>query len=150
MITILMLSARWTFGLGPAEHTKPSYKVDHYRTTDKEKAMAMRTVRILQSLAYPQVFLGVMAVFCYHVQIITRIGSAYPLGYFWIGTSVIEWSKRKKAQATVRVRVEGRGKTVKRSFGEWWKEEWPMVAVCYCVMYGLIQAVLYASFLPPA
>lgn len=72
------------------------------------------------SLAVPQFVLAVLAFLTYHVQIITRLSSGYPLQYMWLAEKM--YSKDVTAKYTVR----------------------------FFVMYALIQAGLFASFLPPA
>lgn len=72
------------------------------------------------SMALPQLVLAVLALTTYHVQIITRISSGYPLWYIWLAAKTQETPKR-----TVPI-------------------------IRWMVIYALIQAGLYASFLPPA
>jgi len=71
-------------------------------------------------LALPQIVLACLAITNYHVQIITRLASGYPLVYIWLAERIS--TNKKYSQLSTR----------------------------FCVMYGLIQAGLYASFLPPA
>ena len=73
-------------------------------------------------LALPQLVLAVMALTSYHVQIITRLCSGYPLWYMWLAERLHDRPSDKMGPAIVR----------------------------WMVLYGLIQACLYASFLPPA
>lgn len=77
---------------------------------------------LIRSLAIIQVLLGAMAITNYHVQIITRISSAYPLLYLWLAGKLAE------------VKTSQFGGNV----------------VVFMVMYAMIQGVLFASFLPPA
>jgi phosphatidylinositol glycan class V len=83
-----------------------------------------RQTRLRQScvtrLAIPQALLAIMAATSYHVQIINRISSGYPLWYWYLAS--FAWSDR-------------------RMFA---------VALRGVVIYGLVQAVLFGSFLPPA
>ncbi|EXJ65686.1 uncharacterized protein A1O5_11213 [Cladophialophora psammophila CBS 110553] len=76
--------------------------------------------RVLLSLALPQLILALLALTSYHVQIITRLSSGYPLWYIWLATKLQTESKRTS------------------------------VVIRWMVIYALIQAGLYASFLPPA
>ncbi|KAK9850003.1 hypothetical protein MYU51_012769 [Penicillium brevicompactum] len=82
---------------------------------------------MLTRLAIPQGILAVMAFTSYHVQIINRISSGYPLWYWYLVTSAVEYetSALKKSRILV-------------------------VAVYGMVAYALIQGVLFGSFLPPA
>lgn len=74
----------------------------------------------LAPIALPQLVLAILALSSYHVQIITRISSGYPLWYIWLAAKVMDEPKRVS------------------------------MVVRWMVMYALIQAGLYASFLPPA
>lgn len=79
-----------------------------------------RLLALLQSAAVAQVLLAVLAATTYHVQIITRISSGYPLWYWWLAASLIRGEK-----------TGGR-------------------VVMFMVIYAAIQGALFASFLPPA
>jgi phosphatidylinositol glycan class V len=145
MLVLLIGSGRWSMGLVPRETTSPTYKVDHYKTTDQEAAIAARTIRLLQSLAYPQLVLAGLAITNYHVQIITRMSSGYPIWYIWLAYSLLGWSK-----STPPKKNEKRKHETKKSSMWRWQYSWESVAVKYMVVYGLVQGGLFASFLPPA
>lgn len=132
-LVILLSSGLRTVDLTSRETTRPSHKVDHYKVTPAERALSQRTIRLLRSLAYPQIVLAVLAITNYHVQIITRLASASPVWYLWLAYSLIDAGQ-----------AEGKAK----ARGRW--SGWERGVVMYMVMYGLIQAVLFASFLPPA
>lgn len=132
-LVILLSSGLRTADLTSRDTTKPSHKVDHYRVTPAERALSQRTIRLLRSFAYPQLVLAVLAITNYHVQIITRLASASPVWYLWLAYSLLD-----VGQASGKVKARGR-----------WSG-WEKGVVMYMVMYGLIQAVLFASFLPPA
>ncbi|GAB1315861.1 ER membrane glycoprotein subunit of the GPI transamidase complex-like protein [Madurella fahalii] len=87
--------------------------------TDKP-AESARLLSLVRSAAAAQVLLAVLAVTMYHVQIITRISSGYPLWYWWLAGSLIRQDKSGSRIVT------------------------------FMVMYASIQGVLFASFLPPA
>ncbi len=76
----------------------------------------------IRSTALSQLTLAVLATTSYHVQIITRISSGYPLWYFWLAAML---GSPKNA---------GLGSKI----------------VVFMVMYATIQGALFASFLPPA
>ena len=80
---------------------------------------------VLNQLALPQVLLALMALFSFHVQIITRISSGYPVWYFAVATAI---ETGRKLPGGV-------------------KPEW---VVRWMVVYGIVQGGLFASFLPPA
>ena len=91
------------------------------RQSKSSAASATRTdKRILLGLALPQIVLAVLALTSYHVQIITRLSSGSPLWYIWLAVKLQDGSMR--APTIVR----------------------------WMVLYALIQAGLYAAFLPPA
>lgn len=132
-LVILLSSGLRTVDLTSRETTRPSHKVDHYKVTPTERALSQRTIRLLRSLAYPQLVLAVLAITNYHVQIITRLASASPVWYLWLAYSLLDAGQTD-------------GKAKARGIGSGWEGG----VVMYMVMYGLIQAVLFASFLPPA
>lgn len=77
---------------------------------------------LLWVLAIPQLVLALLALTSYHVQIITRISSGYPLWYIWLAARICSNSSLGTSKAIFR----------------------------WMVLYATIQAGLYASFLPPA
>jgi len=81
-----------------------------------------RLTTLLHAIAASQVILAVLAVTNYHVQIITRLASAYPVWYWWIARSLAGQPRSKIASGVV----------------------------IFMVMYASIQAALFAFFLPPA
>lgn len=76
----------------------------------------------VQVLAASQTALALLAITNYHVQIISRISSAYPVWYWWIAHSLIESDRRSTGR----------------------------VISTFMIMYAGIQGGLFASFLPPA
>lgn len=83
----------------------------------------------LTRLAIPQGLLAITALTSYHVQIINRISSGYPVWYWYLASLALD--NTKFSQPT----------TGGRLFS---------AATQGMAMYGLIQAVLFGSFLPPA
>jgi phosphatidylinositol glycan class V len=92
-------------GLGKAMPVVP----DSYRT-------------FVLTLAASQTLVAVLAITNFHVQIISRLSSGYPIWYWWVANSL------------------SRGKTQKTG----------SVIVTFMIMYASIQGGLFASFLPPA
>jgi phosphatidylinositol glycan class V len=84
---------------------------------------------MLVRLAVPQGLLAIMALTSYHVQIINRISSGYPLWYWWLVSTAMDG-------------LQGPRKSQSRSLFS--------VATQAMVGYALIQGVLFGSFLPPA
>ncbi len=79
--------------------------------------------------AMPQIILAVLALTTYHVQVITRISSAYPVWLWWLASLILEDDKttflgRKLNPAILITR--------------------------WMIIYALIQGGLFAGFLPPA
>ena len=81
-----------------------------------------RLTLFIRSMAVTQVILAILAVTNYHVQIITRLSSAYPVWYWWVARSLASQQRAKGASAIV----------------------------VFIVMYASIQGALFAFFLPPA
>ncbi|KAK4166648.1 GPI mannosyltransferase 2 [Cladorrhinum sp. PSN259] len=86
----------------------------------QETSESAQLFALLQSTAAIQVILAVLAMTMYHVQIITRISSGYPLWYWWLAGRL---SRGEKTASHI---------------------------VKFMVVYASIQGVLFASFLPPA
>ncbi|EFR03832.1 GPI mannosyltransferase 2 [Nannizzia gypsea CBS 118893] len=89
------------------------------------------SVRYQARLALPQVVLATLAVTHYHIQIVNRISSGYPLWYWFLASRLVA-EKRKETPST--------------------PPFWPgsHVVMRVIMLYALIQGCLFASFLPPA
>ena len=85
----------------------------------------------LQRLAIPQAVLALMALSVYHVQIITRLSSGYPLWYIWLAVTLSRVAQRGP-------RKLGRTKETCRTI------------IRFMAGYAVIQGGLFACFLPPA
>jgi len=85
---------------------------------------------ICRRFSIPQLALASLAFTTFHVQIITRLSSGYPLWYLFTASLIYEARKDKGVER-------------KRSI-------WFTLIVRWMVMYALIQGVLFAAFLPPA
>lgn len=97
------------------------------RSASGETSSSLSPGSMLVRLAVPQGLLAVMALTSYHVQIINRISSGYPVWYWWlVSTAMDTFQDRRKHRHTLSVAAQA------------------MVA------YALIQGVLFGSFLPPA
>lgn len=85
---------------------------------------------LLTRLAAPNGLLAAMAFTSYHVQIINRICSGYPLRYWYLVCQALGYAKQPdisfKRSRTFSIAVQG------------------------MVIYALVQAILFGSFLPPA
>ncbi|KAK3503404.1 GPI mannosyltransferase 2 [Neurospora crassa] len=96
-------------------------------------AQQQRMQILMRSAAAEQVLLAVLAVSTYHVQIITRISSGYPLWYWWLAQQLI-----------------GDGDMQQQQQQQQKKKQLGKAIVVFMVMYAAIQGVLFTSFLPPA
>lgn len=94
------------------------------KTYATDEVVNKRRDALLFRLALPQLTLAGLALTTFHVQIITRISSGYPLWYLVLAREITDED------------------TKGTRFAKW--------TVRWMVMYGLIQGVLFASFLPPA
>ncbi|GFF23228.1 hypothetical protein IFM58399_00216 [Aspergillus lentulus] len=121
MLALLLRSALWAWRL-PSITSKFSKNAANGAST---KAMWL-----LPRLAIIQALLAVLAFTSYHVQIINRLSSGYPLWYWHLAAELI--SDLESSQST------NEGISISA------------VAIQAMVIYGLIQAVLFGSFLPPA
>lgn len=93
--------------------------------TSKQQTAVVDTSRltlIVQSMVASQVILVGLTFTSYHVQIISRLCSGYPAWYWWVAACFRSRKTRKVGGGVV----------------------------VFMVMYACIQAVLFASFLPPA
>ena len=93
------------------------------------KAKQTSETLVIQSrlwrLAMPQLLLTVLAITIFHVQVITRIASGYPLVYMWTAMDI-------------------QGQNPQSQF---WSSR---SIVLYFIIYGVTQGGLFATFLPPA
>ncbi|TKA77635.1 hypothetical protein B0A49_04199 [Cryomyces minteri] len=127
----------------------------------------------LRRLAVPQLVLAVLALTNFHVQIVNRIASGYPVWYLGIavmlddaqsscqsGTLIsVKKSLQQRQTSEVEDRVDvstPRDAKPKQGREDWIvgnekgmsrKAEWTVRAM---IMYAVIQGGLFASFLPPA
>ncbi|RAR02547.1 glycosyltransferase family 76 protein [Stemphylium lycopersici] len=83
----------------------------------------------LPELALPQLLLAITAVFSFHVQIVNRIASGYPIWYMVVAAWVADSPRTSSTKGPLR------------------KAQWPVRGI---VLYSLVQGMLFANFLPPA
>ncbi|KAA8910240.1 GPI mannosyltransferase 2 [Sphaerosporella brunnea] len=88
---------------------------------------------MVSRLAIAQLLLTGMALVGYHVQIITRMSSGCAVWYWWVAAITMDEAVSKYGASSRSGGMPGSA----------WVLRW-------MVMYGLIQGVLYAGFLPPA
>ncbi|KAL2798406.1 GPI mannosyltransferase 2 [Aspergillus keveii] len=123
MLLILFLSSLWALGA----QISPGSSGTTLKTCST--LFSSPASSLLTQLAIAQFILTVMAVTSYHVQIVNRISSGYPLWYWYLvwralGTSDTTQSAKNRTQI--------------------------LFVVQLMVAYALVQAVLFGSFLPPA
>jgi phosphatidylinositol glycan class V len=85
----------------------------------------------LPEFALPQLILAVTAATNFHVQVINRLSSGYPIWYLAVaGWVIVQHGRRSQNKAIA-----------------WKSPQWIFRGM---VVYALIQGALFANFLPPA
>lgn len=149
MLYILLTSALQTLRLGMDAISR---KHPEHNATNKNDALAQepsskpsptnsraRDESAMLRLALPQSVLALLAITYFHVQIINRISSGYPLWYIWLAYQLVD-RPSEHSRSTNPIAVSAAGLT--RSQGR--------IVVRGMVMYGIVQAGLFSNFLPPA
>lgn len=137
MLYIMSASGRWAWA-----HPGHSRLHDHPKIANKSLKHVDGTNQnvysnliqqddLLRRLAVPQLVLAVITLTSYHVQIITRLSSGYPVWYWWLANLIIE---DHSASPLIQTRRKKLG----------------LFLVKWMIMYAVIQGGLFASFLPPA
>ena len=110
----------------------------------------------VRRLALPQLALAVLAATNFHVQIINRISSGYPLWYIFLAVGIYCRSADERS-STEKRSTHRESKHAASSYtgrSTWMKHlvQGPhsQIIVRGMIMYAIIQGGLYASFLPPA
>jgi phosphatidylinositol glycan class V len=100
--------------------------------------------QVMPRLALQQIILAVMAATSFHVQIINRVSSGYPVWYIVLASAI--YSSRMTGG---RPQVPERRRSIReiRFLSQQRYSQWIVRGM---VMYAIIQGGLYASFLPPA
>lgn len=135
MLYIMMHSVIWAWGseqsvLRRIDTKKGSIGGKANPVVENESATIAASRRnVLRRLLVPQLALAIMALTSYHVQIITRLSSGYPVWYWWLTRLVLSEEK---------VYMFGSNWHIARMISSW------------MVGYAVIQGGLFASFLPPA
>jgi phosphatidylinositol glycan class V len=84
--------------------------------------LELRRLQVLRNLAVSQLILALYTFVAGHVQIISRISSAYPVWVWYLAMGMVDQKENKVAKHFV----------------------------SFMVIYAVIQGGLFASFLPPA
>ncbi|CAK7270258.1 ER membrane glycoprotein subunit of the GPI transamidase complex-like protein [Sporothrix epigloea] len=123
---LIMGKSSIDFWMPAATSTRSPVKKDAKPTAAQQEVVGSmldpRQVTLVQCMAAIQMLLAIMAFANYHVQIVYRLSSAYPVWYWWIAQGLMG------------------GPRLKLSSG----------IVVFMIMYASIQGILFASFLPPA
>ena len=137
MLCILSLSA-WAAGTQTSESYKTrNDSTETFRWSQWNKgqvrkaffALGIHDQGIARRLALPQIILTISALFLYHVQVITRLASGYPIWYLWLASMILDDPK---------IRIFGKERSLAKIIVRW------------MVCYAIFQGCLFASFLPPA
>lgn len=137
MLCILMSSAMWTWIQSTKVSQKRTDGADSSRSTRPQESGFTNSAFLpntiyrgaVRALLVPQLALAILALTTYHVQIITRLSSGYPIWYWWLASWILE---DRKVQV----------------LGKYWSP--PKIIVQWMICYAFIQGGLFASFLPPA
>jgi phosphatidylinositol glycan class V len=121
-LIILLISSRWAWKYPTSSLSSIPENKQSRRAFDRGS---------LIRLAMPQAVLALAAFTTYHVQIINRLSSGYPLWYIWLASMIAVPTEQLQADL---IR--------ERKTTQW------MVRVV--VIYAIVQGGLFASFLPPA
>lgn len=126
MLVVMTLSGLdiWS-SVSPASHQAQKRGDGKGKSTTSASispAFDPRVPSVIRCMAATQLLLAVMAFTSYHVQIVSRLSSGYPVWYWWLAQNLAGGPKSGKAGAFV----------------------------VFMVMYAAIQGILFASFLPPA
>ena len=127
MLWLLIYSSVTILHIG---YTQPLYgrPVPHASGTPDAKRVPPITCN-LPELALPQLILAFAAATSFHVQIVNRIASGYPLWYLTVAAWLVG-------------RQSGNISEGQSSRGHW--------AIRAMIIYSMVQGMLFASFLPPA
>lgn len=130
MLYMLLHSGLWAIDVGASAKTRPSQynKKDAVEPLPPNSGLLVDNT-IVRRIAVPQVVLAALALTSYHVQIITRLSSGYPVWYWWLASLIAE----------------------NRETSIWgMKFHFASIITRWMVLYAIVQGGLFASFLPPA
>jgi Gpi18-like mannosyltransferase len=97
------------------------------KNSNAKEITDLANAHILRRLAMPQLIVSILALTTFHVQIINRIASAYPLWYIHLAYAI--------------AKDQGSGSKGKN---------WTKIGISIMICYSLVQAGLFSAFLPPA
>ena len=126
MLSILVCSSVWVLRC----YSSPEMSADEKKGGSAEIHPPLRiNPAIALRLAIPQIILATLALTTYHVQIITRLSSGYPVWYWWLASLILE-----------------------NRYTSLMGKKWSTACIIskWMVIYAIVQGGLFASFLPPA
>ena len=132
MLYILTRSAIWgcgwyeLFGDASKKPTKPS---THEKPGRESNSTSFTKRSLIRQITLPQAALVTLTMTNFHVQIVTRLSSGYPVWYWWLASMMLD---DDDVQA----------------FGRRWKPA--KTTVRWMIIYAIVQGGLFASFMPPA
>ncbi|KAK5174195.1 ER membrane glycoprotein subunit of the GPI transamidase complex-like protein [Saxophila tyrrhenica] len=138
---LAMLLATGHLGLMQPESLLQMITPDGSKTASKDLIIFRQ---VLPRLVLPQIVLAVMATTSFHVQIVNRISSGYPVWYIVLAVAIV--SATKTGSSTSKTEKEDTQQHLDTPPNADRLES----VVRGMVMYAIIQGGLYASFLPPA
>lgn len=106
-----------------------------------------RSRACLRRLAMPQILLAVLAFTNFHVQIINRLSSGYPVWYIVLAHAIVGIDRQSSSSDRAPSKNESPSPTAVDLLSSKSVQQW---LVRTMVMYAIIQGGLYASFMPPA
>ena len=121
MISIMIVSGLWALKDKAKEGLWGSWKQQEESRKVRREQTGYEAIPILRNLAVSQLMLVLLTLTTAHVQIITRISSAYPV-WIWYLAVLSRGGKAALFKTFVR----------------------------FMVVYAMVQGGLFASFLPPA
>lgn len=167
MLTVLVLTGLVavvnTQGLFRAQRPKQTDFVKSAQEAEDLRNDTQARLMCIRQLAVPQIVLSVLALINFHVQIINRISSGYPIWYLVIAITLTATQQLERGPNTLRP-VESRESAsgilgslradtvllatrVTQALEKPTMQQWLVRSM---IMYAVIQGGLYASFLPPA
>lgn len=102
----------------------------------------------LGCLALPQMLLAVLALTTFHVQIVNRIATGYPVWYIVLANAMV--SQTKPSETAKTIESDDSAPYLKQLKGRLDKPATQQLIFRGMFMYSIIQGGLYASFMPPA
>lgn len=134
MLYILLHSGAWAWYCGMPSNKHAAGRTMCERGAEVSPVNSVKSQLGLAQVtafryAVPQIVLAVLALTIYHVQVITRISSGYPVWYWWLASLIMEDHRTTFLGLTF---------DPARLITRW------------MVIYGIVQGGLFASFLPPA